>query len=227
MAYLIAIPVGYLLGSVPFGLIISRVFRGVDLREYGSGKTGTTNVLRTVGVRGAAAVLVLDMGKAVLGVAIVRLVFDSPGAEAAAAMAALVGHNWPVFSGFRGGRGTAPGWGGLYILSPLSGVAATVIGVPVLALSRYASLGSLLGAVSGVITMAVLAAVGWVAPEYLWFGGLGLALIVARHRDNIGRLARGEERKIGQSANPVGHDRDVARGPKPERRRGLRWPRSA
>ena len=111
IAYLVMIPIGYLLGAIPFGLILGKLFRGVDVREYGSGKTGMTNVMRTAGVLPALLSLALDMGKAVLAVVLARAFFDSRGAEAAAAIAAVMGHNWPVFVGFRGGRGTAPGWG--------------------------------------------------------------------------------------------------------------------
>ena len=120
--YLILVPLAYLLGSVPFGLIAGRLVANVDVRDYGSGKIGMTNVLRTSGKTAAAVVLLLDMGKGVLAVFIARLFFDSYGAEAAAALAVLFGHNWPVFIKFRGGRGTASGWGGLLILSPIAGL---------------------------------------------------------------------------------------------------------
>ena len=218
--YLIFVPVGYLLGSLPFGLVSGWLFKGVDVRDYGSGKTGMTNVFRTVGAPAAALVLVLDMGKAVLAVALAKLLSDSHGAEAAAALAALAGHNWPVFTGFRGGRGTAPGYGGLFILSPVSGLVATVVGIPVIAITRYVSMGSLLAATTGVATLIVLAVTGHAPLEYIWFGAVGCALVVARHRDNIQRLVRGEERKLGRPA--------AALRPRPraERRKGLRWPRS-
>ena len=101
IAYIVMIPVGYLLGALPFGLILGKLFGGVDVREYGSGKTGMTNVLRTAGLPAALLSLALDMGKAVLAVFLARIFFGSPGVEAAAAIAALVGHNWPVFVGFR------------------------------------------------------------------------------------------------------------------------------
>ena len=127
MAFLVMVPVGYLLGSIPFGLIIGWVVKRVDVRDYGSGKTGMTNVLRTVGVKAAALSLVLDMAKSVAAVALTRLFFDVPMAEVAAALAALIGHNWPAYAGFRGGRGTAPGLGGLFILSPWSGLVAALV----------------------------------------------------------------------------------------------------
>ena len=116
MAILVMVPIGYLLGSMPFGLIIAWMAKRVDVRDYGSGKTGMTNVLRTVGVKAAALSMALDMGKSILAVILARVLFDDRGAEVAAAVAALIGHNWPVYVGFRCGGGTACGLGGLLLL---------------------------------------------------------------------------------------------------------------
>lgn len=201
--YLILVPVSYLLGSLPFGIIAGKVFKRVDVREYGSGKTGMTNVLRTVGWPAAALVLLLDMGKAVAAVALSRLFTDSAGVDVACALAALVGHNWPVFVGFRGGRGTATGWGSLFILSPLSGLAATIAGLPVVAITRYVSLGSITGATLGAIALAVLALTGHAPMAYIWFSVPGALIVIFRHWDNIKRLVRGEERKLGQPVKLV------------------------
>lgn len=211
IAYLVMIPVGYLLGALPFGYIIGWLFKRIDVRDYGSGKTGMTNVLRTVGLPAAALALLLDMGKATLAVVLTRVFFDSQGAEAGAAIAALMGHTWPVFAGFRGGRGTAPGWGALLILSPIAGLVASVVGLASVALSRYVSLGSILGTLSGIITLIALAVLGMVvegasgafwfaSAEYIWFAVIGATLVIGLHRDNIQRLLKGEERKIGVSA---------------------------
>ena len=100
--YLILVPVGYLLGALPFGLIAGLVFKRIDVRGVGSGKTGMTNILRAVGLPAAIAVLLLDMGKAILAVVLARILSESHGVEAAAALAVLVGHNWPVFTGSGG-----------------------------------------------------------------------------------------------------------------------------
>lgn len=221
MGYLVILPVGYLLGALPFGLIVGWAVKRVDVRDYGSGKTGMTNVWRTVGAPAAVLVLLLDMGKGILAITLARIFFDSHGVEAGAALAALVGHNWPVFIGFRGGRGTATGWGGLLLLSPLSGLVATVLGVAAVGATRYVSLGSIIGATSGPITLTVLFATGHAPFEYIWFGIIGSVIIVARHKDNIQRLIRGEERKLGQPAEGIQSQ------PGAERRKGLRWPRSA
>ena len=199
--YLIMVPISYLIGSVPFGLLAGKLAAKVDIRDYGSGKIGMTNVLRTAGVTAAAVVLLLDMGKAVAAVVIARLLFDSGGVEAAAALAVIFGHNWPVFIGFRGGRGTASGWGGLLILSPIAGLIATVVGVSLVGLTRYVSLGSITAAALGSVVLIALAMIGQEPLVYSWYGIIGGTLIVVRHRDNIHRLLNGTERKIGHKAD--------------------------
>ena len=201
IGYLIMVPIGYLIGSIPFGLIAGRLVAKVDVRDYGSGKIGMTNVLRTAGVSAAVSVLLLDMGKAVVAVVIARLLFDSGGVDAAAALAVLFGHNWPVFIGFRGGRGTASGWGGLLILSPIAGLIATLVGVPLMALTRYVSVASISATILGSAALIALALMDQVPLVYSWYGIIGGTLIVVRHRDNIQRLLKGTERKIGQQAD--------------------------
>ena len=219
IGYLLLIPVGYLLGSLPFGLIAGWIVKRVDVRDYGSGKTGMTNVLRTIGAPAAVSVLLLDMGKAILAVILARVFFDSPGIEAAAALGAVAGHCWPVFVGFRGGRGTAPGLGGLLILSPLAGLIVLVIVIPLIAVTRYVSAGSIVGAASGGLILVVLSSIGHAPLGYISFGVVGSLLILARHKDNIRRLASGEERKLGQAVD--GTPNGAQRG------KGMRWPRSA
>ncbi len=196
--YLILVPIAYLVGSVPFGLIAGKIATGTDIRDYGSGKTGMTNVLRTSGVLAAALVLALDTGKAVAMVAVARAFFDSTGAEVAAALAVVFGHNWPIFIQFRGGRGTASGWGGLLILSWPAGLVATLVGVSVIAGTRYVSLGSISAAALGSLPRNICAATGHAPLASIWVGAIGGVLVVARHKDNIQRLLHGTERKIGQ-----------------------------
>ncbi len=217
--FLVFAVVGYLLGSIPFGLLIGRLFKNVDVREHGSGNTGMTNVLRTVGLPAATLVLLADMGKAALAVFAARLVVGAPGVEVTAALATIIGHNWPVFLGFKGGRGTSAGWGALVALSPISALVATLLGAPTVALSRYMSLGSLVGTVSGATAIVMLAILGGGPAAYAWYGLIGAPMIIARHRDNIQRLLKGEERKVGGSAAPVKRRTKAARGRQ-------RWPRS-
>ncbi len=219
--YLVLITVGYLLGSIPVGLIAGWAFKRVDIRDFGSGRTGMTNVLRTIGVPAAAIVLALDMGKGAAAVLVARLLGDAHGPEVAAALAAVVGHNWPVSIGFKGGRGTAPGWGGLCVLSPLAGLIAAAVAFPIVGATRYVSLGSIVGAVSGVGALVVIAATGHAPSEYIWFGAIAGTLVVIQHRDNIQRLLKGEERKLGQPAGALKEPAGTVR------RKGFRWPRSA
>ena len=221
LEYLILVPVAYLIGSVPFGLLATRLAQGVDVRNYGSGKTGMTNVLRIAGVRAGVVVLVLDVLKGALAVVIAKLVWDSPGLNAAAGLSTLLGHLWPVFIGFRGGRGTAPGLGALIALSPPAGLAAAVVGLPLLAASRYVSLGSISGATTGAATLLILSLVGFHPSIYVLYGGLGGTLVLAKHHDNIRRLLTGQERKLGQTGEF--HDPTAKAG----KQRGAWWRRLA
>jgi glycerol-3-phosphate acyltransferase PlsY len=206
---------------VPFGVIAGRVVGGVDVRQYGSGSTGTTNVLRTVGRRAAATVLILDMGKSVVAVLLARLLTDSAGVEVATALAAITGHIWPVFAGFRGGKGISVGWSALIVLSPMAGLVGGLVGIPIIAASRYVSLGSILGAISGCVALLVLALTDNVPTVYVTYAAVGGPAILVLHRENISRLLKGEERRLGKSSS------DVAATPEPRRQKGFRWPGSA
>jgi glycerol-3-phosphate acyltransferase PlsY len=207
--YALLVPVGYLLGSLPFGVLVGRLVKRIDIREHGSGNAGMTNVIRLVGTPAGILVLALDMGKAALAVGLALLFSDSAGVAAGAGLAALAGHIWPVFVGFRGGRGTASGWGALFVLSPVAGLAATVIGLALVALTRYVSVGSIFGATAGGLTLAGLSLMGLSLmglehpSEYLWFGLIGTVLIVLRHKENIQRLLNGEEHRLGHTVDTL------------------------
>ena len=191
---------GYLIGAVPFGLIIGRVFKGIDVRNYGSGKTGATNTLRTLGPGASGIVLLLDAGKGCAAVYLAHLTLNSPAVEAGAAVSAMVGHDWPVYVGFKGGRGVAVGLGSCLALVPLSGASAVLTTALVVAATRYVSLGSLLGAVAAAATIICYVALGRAPADYLAFVILGFTLIIFQHRDNLVRLAGGRERRIGERA---------------------------
>ena len=169
-----------------------------DVREVGSGKTGMTNVMRTAGKKAAALVFVLDAAKGVAPVLVASAVSGGAWLEAAAAVAVVVGHVFPVFAGFRGGRGVATGFGAASALLPWAGLAGIVAFVPVVALTRYVSLGSVLG-VAAVFAgfVAAMAAYDLPSPHFVFALIVG-PLIVGMHRDNIVRLLRGTERRIGQ-----------------------------
>ncbi len=140
MTFGLLIPFFYLLGAVPFGLLIARLVRRIDVRQYGSGNTGASNVLRAAGVWPALAVLVLDTGKGVLAVVLAKIIDPSPSLEVAAALSVLVGHNWSIFLRFRGGKGSATGIGSFCAMSPLAGLIMLAVGLPFIALFRDVSL---------------------------------------------------------------------------------------
>ena len=202
MSILLAAFLGYVLGAIPFGLLVGRYTQGIDLRQYGSHRTGATNALRTLGAKPAALVFLLDVGKGVLAVVLSRLVFGSDSlvewAAATAGFAAIVGHNWSAFIGFTGGRGVATSAGALGAMS----VWAILILAPIVFLiiwrTRYVSLGSVTGALGAPLVTGILAALGAASvPAVAYALGSGLLVTVA-HADNIGRLRAGTERKIGQ-----------------------------
>lgn len=197
---------GYLLGSLPSGVLVGKLSGNVDPRTQGSGKTGTTNVLRTLGPGAAVLVLVMDFGKGLAAVLLARYVFmPSPPAalnlqgwaEAIGGFAAIFGHNHSIFIHFTGGRGVATGAGTMLAVSPISlGVAVIALIVPI-ALTRYVSLGSMVGAAAGAVTGVILAATGHEIWPHAIFLVAGATFIILAHRDNIERLLAGTERKLG------------------------------
>ena len=206
--YAAALPLAYLIGALPWGYVVLHLHRGIDIREYGSGRTGVSNALRTAGFRLAGLVLLLDLAKGIGAVLLARYLIGGATAEVAAGLLALAGHNWPVFLGFRGGRGIAPGLGGLAVMSPLSAVLGLVVFVPTCLISRYLSLGSILGVISACGTLLVLILLrfnpwGLSSNLYLIYGLLGGAVIIWQHRDNIQRLLQGTERRIGNPATRI------------------------
>jgi glycerol-3-phosphate acyltransferase PlsY len=199
---LLALAGGYLIGSIPTGFLIGRMF-GIDPRSSGSGKTGATNVLRTLGPKASATVLVCDMAKGAAAVALARFVLQGVAAAEVlfaagviAGIAAIIGHVLPVFIGFRGGRGVATALGAMLVISPLVGVVALASGIIIIARSKIASLGSLLGAGSGLAVIALLVAGRFEPPLALVYCLLAVAILAITHRDNIQRLMSGTERKL-------------------------------
>lgn len=202
MSLVLAALVGYLLGAVPFGLIVGRLTRGIDIREYGSHRTGATNALRTLGARAAAVVFLLDVAKGVAAVLIARVVFaNEPMAEWAAAVAgvaAIVGHNWSVFIGFTGGRGVATSGGGLAAMAPWTALVLVPIVIGIIWRTRYVSLGSVTGAVLAPVITAMLTALGVATVPAIAYALASGVLVTAAHGDNLARLRAGTERKLGQ-----------------------------
>lgn len=201
---IVAAALGYLLGALPFGLLVARAMKGIDLRDYGSHRTGATNALRTIGARGAALVFVLDVAKGAAAVLLARLLLgDDAGlgewAAALAGLAAIVGHNWSVFIRFTGGRGVATSAGALLALVPPAVLLLVPIVVAIMWRWRYVSLGSVLGALIAPLIVAALMLIGGAELPQLAYALAAGALVTAAHGDNIARLRAGTERRIGQN----------------------------
>ena len=221
--YALLLPLAYLIGALPWGYVALYLRRGIDIRDYGSGRTGVSNALRTAGYRIAGLVLLLDLAKGIAAVLLARLLVGDAVAEVAAGLLALAGHNWPVFLGFRGGRGIAPGLGGLAVMSPVAALAGVLAFIPTCLISRYLSLGSILGVVAAGAALIILALLNGLTPNfyllygsvlgynafgitpalYLIYGLLGGSVIIWQHRDNIQRLRQGTERRIGNPATRI------------------------
>ena len=199
MTRIIIVVVAYLIGSIPFGYLVVRRKIGADVRQTGSGGTGATNVSRRAGKAAGVLTLLLDAAKGSVAVLIAKTVTGDDWVIAVAAVAALVGHIFPVWLGFRGGKGVATGVGIFLVLAPIALLCAGVVFVAIVTLTRYVSLGS--------ITAAVL------IPVFVWLQNLfvvpvfdlqalltaaiaGAALIVFAHRGNIQRLVSGTESRI-------------------------------
>lgn len=190
--------VAYVAGSIPFGVIVARLTGGPDPRTIGSGRTGGTNALRALGRKWATVVVTGDLLKGALPVILARLVTGVPAVEVACAFAAVVGASRSVFLRFGGGRGVGTGVGTLLVIQPLTILIATPVFVVVILVTRYVSLGSLLGSAATFPAMALiwLVANGSVPPAYLVYAAVGPALIWLAHADNIDRLLHGTERKF-------------------------------
>jgi glycerol-3-phosphate acyltransferase PlsY len=186
----------YLLGSVSFAILLVRVFRGVDVRREGSGNAGATNVLRTSGKRLASLTMLLDVAKGVVAVLLMQAVTYDPRWLGAAAFAAVLGHVFPVWFGFRGGKGVATAIGGFSVLCPLAVLAVVAVFVAVVATTRFVSLGSITAAC--VLPLAMRLLLHAPDPEVAAASAVTILLIIS-HRANIRRLLEGTERRLGRA----------------------------
>jgi len=196
----IAALVGYLLGSIPFGVLASRYFSGADVRNFGSGKTGFTNSLRVLGLKRSVPVFAGDFLKGVAAALLPLLWSDDPWSRAVGGLAAVVGHVWPVFAGFRGGRGVLTGAGVLLALSSLAVLIVLPIAALVLYTTRYMSLMSITTAALAAVSFAVFAALDLHPWAFAVVAAIGCTLIIVLHHDNIARLRAGTERRVGERA---------------------------
>jgi glycerol-3-phosphate acyltransferase PlsY len=195
----VALVAGYLLGGIPFGIIVPRLIGGPDPRTIGSGRTGGANVSRAVGYRWAAVSGLLDVAKASAAVLLIVAIGGGDVPRIVAALAAIVGHSRSPFIAMHGGRGVAPATGGALIIAPLILVAIFPVFIITIALTRVSSIGSLSASLIGGIVMIVIAVATPLAPIYIVYGVGVPGLIWLFHLDNIGRLLRGQERQIGRS----------------------------
>jgi acyl phosphate:glycerol-3-phosphate acyltransferase len=194
MVTALLIAIGYGLGSIPTGLLIARWQTGMDIRQHGSGNIGMTNVLRAVGKGAAALTLVGDLAKGVIPVLLARAWLTSPWSIGLVALAAIIGHMYPLFAGFHGGKGVATTLGVFIPLLPGPLLIAFVVWVSCVAFRRQVSIGSL--AAAACLPMVALL---WGSPAaYVLYALMAAALIWYRHRDNIQRLLAGTESTIGQ-----------------------------
>jgi len=214
--FLVAIVAGYLIGSIPFGVLVGRRFAKVDPRNYGSGKMGTTNVLRVAGKKAAALVFILDLSKGVFAVVAAWLLLRGEyhaeigtlvwyllrSAGALAALAAIAGHIWPVFLKFKGERGVATFYGGLFVLCPPVAFLSGQVFLLGASATRFVSLASIAGAIVTYLVLIPLTIFSGFPWENLLYGLVGSLAIILTHRDNISRLLNGKERKLGEPAEP-------------------------
>ncbi|MEE9248524.1 MAG: glycerol-3-phosphate 1-O-acyltransferase PlsY [Dehalococcoidia bacterium] len=196
MIFLVLTLVAYLLGSIPTGKVVVKRTKGVDIQEYGSGNIGAANVLRVAGPRASGLVLIVDIFKGMLPVLLAKWLRVSPVGQVFIGTAAIIGHIWPVFHGFKGGKGVLTALGSLLAMAPLAALVAIVTGGGVMSKYRYSSLGSLTGTIVGAICLALLIMAGKKPPGYLLHAFISTLLVVATHRENIQRLLAGKENKL-------------------------------
>jgi glycerol-3-phosphate acyltransferase PlsY len=189
---LAVIVVSYLIGAIPTGLIVVRLLTGEDIRHHGSGNIGTVNVLRVAGAGTAVVVLAVDILKGVVPVVLAVRMGASGWTVVLAGLAAIAGHNWSIFLKFQGGKGVATSFGVLAALSWPAAAVAAAVWIITVAITKYSSLGSLLGVVSVPITMWRLRQ----PEEYVYFGVIASLFAIYRHRANIQRLVAGTELHI-------------------------------
>jgi len=192
----ILLTVAYIAGTIPFGMIIART-RGIDLRRSGSGNIGATNVLRTMGKKAAVFTLAGDIMKGAFAVALMKVSGYGDPYTGLAGLLAVVGHDYPVFLGFRGGKGVATSIGVLLVYTPYVGLLTVLIWLAVVFISRYSSLGALAAFTLLPLNMLVFRK----GPYGLYLSLVLTVLIYIKHRGNIKRLLQGKEPRIGQKKN--------------------------
>lgn len=193
---LVLVVIAYLVGSIPMGVLVARLTGGVDPRTVGSGRTGGTNALRAMGPARGAAVGLLDIAKGAVPILVATWAGATPIVASLVGLAALMGAWKSLYLRFHGGRGVATGVGGMVAVSVPVVLIALPVFIGVIAITRYVSLGSLLGTGAGAVVSVLFVALGWLEPAWLAYTIPGVAIIWIAHRDNIARLLAGTERRF-------------------------------
>jgi glycerol-3-phosphate acyltransferase PlsY len=203
--------IGYLMGAIPFALIISKRMAGIDISKYGSGNIGGTNVLRVLGFKAGAITMALDIAKAFAPVLLAKFIIGDSVLSIAGftinwqwgqvitALMVMVGHSWSVYIKFRGGKGAAAYFGSWFAIWPVAALVGGVILIVTVWLSKYMSLGSIISSLSILCLFIVLTVTDVSPPVYLIYSLVAAALIIYQHRSNISRLQAGTENRMGQS----------------------------
>jgi glycerol-3-phosphate acyltransferase PlsY len=185
----------YLLGSIPFGYIVGKLFKKIDIREFGSGNIGATNAFRILGPTLASFVVIGDIGKGILSIYLVRFLnVDNLLISTIAGLAVIFGHDWSIFLGFKGGKGIATTFGVVFALNPTISILALIIWGVVVITTRYVSLASIFAVIS-IFIFTILFKQPY---EYIIFSAIILILGIFKHKENIQRLKSRKERKIGE-----------------------------
>lgn len=193
---LLLLPMGYLIGSLPMGVIVARLTGGIDPRTVGSGRTGGTNMLRAGGWGRAFTVAGLDLSKGALPILIAGWLDAPVEVRALTGVAAVLGSWKSIFLGFHGGRGVATGVGGMLAIAPWIVPIVLPVFLVIIWVTRYVSLASILGTLIGALIVVAFMVAGWIDPAWLWYVVPGEAVIWMAHKDNIQRLLAGEERRF-------------------------------
>lgn len=195
MKIALVITICYLLGSIPFGYIVGKLFKKIDIRELGSGNIGATNVFRILGPSLASLVLIGDIGKGILSIYLVRFLnIDNLLISTIAGLVVICGHDWSLFLGFKGGKGIATTFGVVFALNPTISILALIIWGVVLITTRYVSLSSIFAIIS-IFIFTILFKQPY---EYIVFSAIILVLGVFNHKENIKRLKSKKEKKFGE-----------------------------
>jgi glycerol-3-phosphate acyltransferase PlsY len=210
--FVVVAVIGYLMGAIPFALIISKRMAGIDISKHGSGNLGGTNVLRVLGFKAGAIVMALDLAKAFAPVMLAKFIIGDSvlpiagftlnwqWGQVITALMVMVGHSWSVYIKFRGGKGAAAYFGGWFAIFPVAALFGGAILILTVWLSKYMSLGSILGSLGILCLFMVLTVADVAPPVYLIYSIVAAALIVYQHRSNISRLQAGTESRMDKSA---------------------------